>query len=308
MNRTLAIALGTIATATLLLFGTAGTARAAPLYVFGDSLSDTGNLYAASGGAVPPPTRYFEGRFSNGPVWVETLAKALDAGPVKPALAGFDLAAGDSVSFAFGGAGTGLSNVTPDGFFTVPGVLGQVERYRAALAAQGATGSAEALYVVWAGANDFLFQGNRNPTVAVGNLAQAIRSLYALGARRFLVPNLPDLDDIPVGAGIGPGESLSAHGRVHNLLLAKAVAQLEGELPGASLALFDVAALLNEILANLEAYGFTAGATAGPAAGCVLPPFQCSPVEPTGSLFWDELHPSARAHRIIGERAAARLP
>ena len=35
------------------------------LVVFGDSLSDTGNLYAASGG-FPPSPPYFDGNFSNG--------------------------------------------------------------------------------------------------------------------------------------------------------------------------------------------------------------------------------------------------
>src|SRR4051812_8541313 len=47
------------------------------LVVLGDSLSDTGNLFAATGGAIPP-SPYYLGRFSNGPVWVEYLAEALD--------------------------------------------------------------------------------------------------------------------------------------------------------------------------------------------------------------------------------------
>ena len=44
------------------------------IVVFGDSLSDTGNFFLASGGAVAGPP-YFEGRFSDGPVWVEVLAE-----------------------------------------------------------------------------------------------------------------------------------------------------------------------------------------------------------------------------------------
>ena len=44
------------------------------LYVFGDSLSDTGNLFALTFGIEPPSPPYFDGRFSDGPVWVETLA------------------------------------------------------------------------------------------------------------------------------------------------------------------------------------------------------------------------------------------
>jgi len=41
------------------------------LVVFGDSLSDNGNLYAISGQPTSPP--YFQGRFSNGPVFTELL-------------------------------------------------------------------------------------------------------------------------------------------------------------------------------------------------------------------------------------------
>jgi len=39
-------------------------------YVFGDSLSDVGNVYAASGGAEPA-SPYYAGEFSNGPIWAQ---------------------------------------------------------------------------------------------------------------------------------------------------------------------------------------------------------------------------------------------
>ncbi|KAJ2667887.1 hypothetical protein GGH99_006550, partial [Coemansia sp. RSA 1285] len=43
------------------------------LYIFGDSLSDTGRLHTMTFGLVPPEP-YWEGRFSNGPLWIEYLA------------------------------------------------------------------------------------------------------------------------------------------------------------------------------------------------------------------------------------------
>jgi len=58
------------------------------IYVFGDSLSDTGNAFSRTGSPPPP---YFNGRFSNGPVWVEYLADRLGL-PRNP-----------STNFAFGG-------------------------------------------------------------------------------------------------------------------------------------------------------------------------------------------------------------
>jgi len=42
------------------------------LVVFGDSLSDNGNLFLATGGAQPPAP-YYQGRFSSGPVFTELL-------------------------------------------------------------------------------------------------------------------------------------------------------------------------------------------------------------------------------------------
>ncbi len=75
------------AAAGLLVPFLASAALAAPpnysaMYVFGDSLSDTGNVFAATTAqkmvpAIPPSAKpyatYWQGRFSNGPVAVEYL-------------------------------------------------------------------------------------------------------------------------------------------------------------------------------------------------------------------------------------------
>ncbi|HEY9665653.1 MAG TPA: autotransporter outer membrane beta-barrel domain-containing protein, partial [Coleofasciculaceae cyanobacterium] len=50
------------------------------MYVFGDSTSDTGNVFNASG-RVLPPFPYFNGRFSNGWNWVDYLAQDLNLNP-----------------------------------------------------------------------------------------------------------------------------------------------------------------------------------------------------------------------------------
>ena len=47
------------------------------LVVFGDSFSDSGNLFKATAGLIPK-NPYWEGRFSNGPVWSEYLAYSLN--------------------------------------------------------------------------------------------------------------------------------------------------------------------------------------------------------------------------------------
>ena len=66
----------------------AASAAAGPcsqLVVFGDSLSDVGNIADATADfpfvSPTPGPYYYEGRFSNGPVYAETLASGLDSPP-----------------------------------------------------------------------------------------------------------------------------------------------------------------------------------------------------------------------------------
>ena len=54
-------------------------------YVFGDSLSDVGNLYLATGGGAGSPP-YANGQFSNGPVWVQDLATKFGLPALRPSL------------------------------------------------------------------------------------------------------------------------------------------------------------------------------------------------------------------------------
>src|SRR5262245_56075618 len=81
------------------------------LFVFGDSLSDIGNV-AQGRAAIPflvdptPRPYYYNGRFSNGPIYVEALASGLGLPAVVRSRAGGN-------DFAHGGAktsGTSLPN------------------------------------------------------------------------------------------------------------------------------------------------------------------------------------------------------
>ncbi len=71
------------------------------LIVFGDSLSDSGNLYTYTGTAFPPSPPYDPGHFSNGRVWAEVLADALFLGGLTPSLLG-------GTNYSWGGAETGF--------------------------------------------------------------------------------------------------------------------------------------------------------------------------------------------------------
>jgi phospholipase/lecithinase/hemolysin len=89
------------------------------LFVFGDSLSDIGNLFEKTAGLVPSSSRYFEGRFSNGPLAVEILAEALG------------LPSSRSTNFAIGGARTDRTNVGDIGPIQFGGLLDEIDQFTA---------------------------------------------------------------------------------------------------------------------------------------------------------------------------------
>jgi phospholipase/lecithinase/hemolysin len=297
------------------------------LYMFGDSLSDTGNDLLLSLGAVPPPTRYDAGRFSNGTVWVEALASAfgIASGQFVPSLSPqatpANFSAGYSLNYAYGGSTTGIENKTPDNLLLVRGLLGQVADFNTLTTAAGGTSDpAHSLYLLWSGANDYLLAGVAagvpyppDPTVIVGNVRTAIQQLYDLGARNFLVPTLPELGDIPVvainGADVRAHYTELTH--AHNSLLQQALQDLHGIDPGINLYSPDVEILFEAIQANPATFGFTHPLEAlGPASGClILPPHVCTALptgfDGNGFSIWDEEHPATATQMLIAQTALA---
>ena len=77
------------------------------LYAFGDSLTDSGNVFLATGGTQPANPLNFPGRFGNGPTWAEKLATDhLGLPAITTSLTG-------GTNYAWGGAWTGSR---PDGY------------------------------------------------------------------------------------------------------------------------------------------------------------------------------------------------
>ena len=287
------------------------------MYVFGDSLSDTGNDFAATTAqhmvpAVPPSVTpyatYWQGRFSNGPVAVEYLWKLVSRkhnAELVPFVVAGALDKKTSVNFAFGGAGSGMQNPTPNGF-TVPGLLGQVGLYSTAL--QRKKSNADALYVVWSGSNDYLQNITHDPYTVTGNVASAIRALHATGARDFLVPNLPDLGATPLIKAQGTSTQFTALAKSHNALLASTLDSL-ARLPGIRIVRLDVYALGEVLLktglvnADVPALAFLSPGTG--AVDCLFRnPATCVDVTQAGFLapflYWDVLHPTTQVHSILG--------
>ena len=163
------------------------------IYAFGDSLSDVGNVFAATGGARPAPP-YVNGQFSNGPVWVQDLSKIATLGVLAPSILGGN-------DYAWGGATTGANGPS----LAPPDVNTQVGQF---LAAHGNSAPSNGLYTVWIGAND-LFSGV-TPMAAAQSEANAIKALVHAGAKTLIVPLVPDLGQTPAGSGVAGASSLAS--------------------------------------------------------------------------------------------------
>ena len=280
------------------------------IYSFGDSLSDAGNVFIATGGLVSAPgyqpaPPYSLGRFSNGPVWTQILSAGLGLGALTPTLAG-------GTDFAWGGATTGYG-LTLDPGAPVPTLLQQVQQFSLSV---GGKASPNALYTFSIGAND-LFSILESPldlgtpaglaqalTLAAGAAqaeADAALTLRAEGARRLVVFDAPDLGKTPgvlLAGGSAAATALSAY---YNQQLFLDL--LPVEAAGLTVIDLNTFKLIDKAVADPAAYGFTdvtdacyGGPYTGGGSACV---------NPDKYLFWDQLHPTFAAQLIIGQEAAA---
>jgi thermolabile hemolysin len=255
------------------------------LVVYGDSLSDLGRAADATS-ALPPGSQFPAypnggGRFSNGPIWVEYLAARLGI-PSNP-----------TTNFAIGGATTGTVNIGQSLSPSFIGIETQV--------ANNAITDPAALYVIWGGANDYLFPtlaNPINPAQTIANLAGEINTLIGRGATNILVPNLPNLGELPSTRNLAAATVLNDLTTVHNFGLATTIANLSLANPSVKLNLLDVNFLFDEALTNPSSFGFT-----NVTDGCLL--VGCNtPTDLSNSfLFWDDIHPTTATHQLIGNLA-----
>ncbi len=276
------------------------------MYVFGDSLSDTGNAFTATGRQVPP-SPYFNGRFSNGYNWIDYLGQDLHVSPTPYTEITPGITPTQGINFAFGGATTGLDNtINP----ALPGLQQQIVAFQS-LIPTNQSADPNALYILWGGANDYLPTQSTNftpfttPTTTIGNLSFALSSLAALGAKNFLVVNLPDLGKVPLTRNTPISSSLTALTNLHNTSLTTTLNTFS-HAPGSQLniKLLDVNSLVTDAILNPAQYGFTNVSEA-----CINNP-NCvlggSTVQ-SHYLFWDNIHPSTASHKEIAKLAFKEL-
>jgi len=261
------------------------------LVVFGDSISDNGNLFGATGGAIPPVPYYVNGHFSNGQVWVEYLAEQLAI-------------ADDLENYAFGGACSGRESYVSFAY-GIPGLPGLQDEIDMFAAVSGGRADPRALYIVQAGANDiFLWTESGMPSSLVDfadqvarNIADAVSRLKKMGARHILVVDIADLGLTPDAQASGFEELLSVVTQTVNTAVA-AKLKTDKHDRGPVIGLFSMYAAMHAIVDDAALFGFS---------NITYPYLMVLAGDPDGFLFWDGVHPTTMGHGALADFAFARL-
>ena len=263
---------------------------------FGDSLSDTGNVWFATGGFPPPP--YFQGS-SGGPPDFTGGQWSGPGGPSWPTVfaSRFGLTATPSLvpggnNFAWGGARTG---VNPDPL----GVLWleqQVGPYLLPYQLSGTSPGNGTLVSIMVGGNDVANNIGDPLALEAGitSIVDQMEELYGIGVRRFLVANVPDVGATPRFQALdaqSPGIAAFATTWTMEWNAALKAALDELQLPGAVVNFFDFFSFSKdpELLAVF----------ANTTAACLTSSSICS--DPASYFYWDSFHPSSTSHALLAD-------
>lgn len=217
------------------------------IVVFGDSLSDTGNLYKYFMHIMPKSPPYHKGHFSNGELWVEDLARKFNLDPTK----------GSQVkNYAVGGASAVLK---VNGHQLPYNFREEIDMYDLE---EYSKPRGNVLYVIWMGANDYL--GDRKNIDAAAKetattIGQDIEHLIKDGGRLFLVPNLPNLGKTPYALDPKRPKNFSPDltrlAQLHNQYLATVLQGLRDKYKNVTIVAFDVASRFKDLRESPQDYG-----------------------------------------------------
>ncbi|WP_313537928.1 SGNH/GDSL hydrolase family protein [Sphingomonas sp.] len=264
------------------------------LYVFGDSLVDSGNLNLASGGAFAnAKDGYFGGRFSNGFNYADYLSLAITGHAATPLYAG-------GTNLAFGGA----TAQTVAGERS-PSFLAQVGLYANRV---GVPIDGNALVLLNFGGNDVrdtsLTGGPVSFLPALSDFDDAVTALYGLGARHFVIVGAPDIGLLPdsvanVGGVTGRLGELTDRSRQISESLRQIAAGIDRQ-PGLTADFFDLFATEHALLDSPTAFGLPN--TLNTTTPCqVLGGGSPQLANCSASLYFDGIHPTTQVHQAIAD-------
>jgi len=282
------------------------------IVAFGDSLSDHGGLsdyndiIVANGGQGAPESWTNNGAAPyGGDVWLDYLQDEWNTTLDNNAIGG---------AMTLGHENAGIQALIDAGLLPDLGLTGQVTAY---LASSPVYNSETTLFAIWIGGNDCLefFRGEyytADPTAliadSVGRIITQMGALYADGARKFLIINLPDLAKTPAFNTKDPATQAQVRGVVtgFNAALASGLTGFASSHTDATLHSIDAFTYLNSIIADDVFDNSTLSyLKVDDSCNWDLESFNGTFDQ---FLFFDCIHPTTKAHELVAGKVADTIP
>lgn len=249
---------------------------------FGDSNTDSGNVYKLTNQTWPLVPPYYQGRFSNGLVWIKRLAPL------------------DLRNYAYGGATTDnhfIQGYTASDTVPVPGVRQQISIYSSRT--HGIQKNfARRLYVIWVGGNDYYFNSTVAPANVTGSILNAVRDLLNIGVKHLLILNQSPIENMPF---VQTEERIVYYRQqaiYHNNNLSIGIKNLDYNRQEVQLYLFDIHAFLVQVFTNYSQHSLNTRVGCWNLSNGQLID-QCS--NPQLYMYIDQYHLTATVHELIAD-------
>jgi phospholipase/lecithinase/hemolysin len=275
------------------------------LLVFGDALSDPGNLNRLTQGTAVPARVFYKSRFSNGPIWADYVGGSLNW---------------TVDNFAVGLAET--RRVASRGDADIPSFLKQISNSKSELKKMDFAGT---LVVIWIGSQNYIQHAvkaqdaNQNPVnevlekqvkEAINDIQDGIEDLKDIGFRNFVVGTMPELGGLnrnPKDPPRASDATFHAVTAAHNTALRNMIKDLPKEMPEVNVTIFQAYEIDQKTSENPKNYGFNRldapcytgsleGRFDGAKAFCT---------DPSGYKYWDFLHPNSKMQCIYASQFLA---
>lgn len=263
------------------------------MVAFGDSLSDTGNIFNAAQWRFPNPNSWFLGHFSNGFVWTEYIANAKN-------LPLYNWAVG-------GAAGTNQ-------YVALTGVYDQVTSYLTYMKMAKNYNPENTLFTLEFGLNDFM-NYNREVGDVKADYSSSLVRLTDAGAKNILLMTLPDATKAPQFKYSTTEEITKVRAKIiaFNSFIQEQAAYYI--LQGYNVTLYDTYTLFEELTGNPTQHGFANASDAclninrSSSIDYLLSHSLTNDCAANGSdkyVFWGVTHPTTAAHRYIADQMLAK--
>jgi phospholipase/lecithinase/hemolysin len=248
--------------------------------IFGDSFSDTGNAYAARNRTWPIDPPFYQGRSCDGPNWVDRLEVL------------------EKYNYAYSGAVT--DNNFGDGSTKVHtfrhDLRQEIITYFIDISKKNLD-TILPLYIIWIGFNDVLTNPSVNPRRVVNSLMNSIQDLIDVGANNFLIFNQLPLQVFPRFKNLNRSTFYMQITALFNKELRKSLTALKKDQTKPSIYLFDIHALITNIISDTSSRTFTNTVNECWNIQNSKVVKRCS--DPKNYVFFDTIHFTSSVHQLI---------